>query len=127
MPRLKKSSYLKKITFVLTENRANADEIRKKYFSKAFPLAQAAGMKEIATFKTTMIMGSGNPDGPTYTFSQVMKPQTQHAMILPISKTTNPCALKHGTNSKQSILMSSKNEWKSPLIKQRCIQWHLFG
>lgn len=52
-----------KLTFVLSENKANADEVRQQYFSKAFPLAQAAGMKEITTFKPTMIMGGGNPDG----------------------------------------------------------------
>lgn len=52
-----------RLTFVLTEGQPDADAVRQKYFSYAFPKAQAAGMKEITTFKPTMVMGGGNPDG----------------------------------------------------------------
>jgi uncharacterized protein (DUF1330 family) len=52
-----------KLTFVLSENKPDADSVRQTYFSKAFPLAQAAGMREITTFKPGVIMGNGKPDG----------------------------------------------------------------
>lgn len=52
-----------RLTFVLSENKPDGDAVRQHYFSKAFPLAQAAGMKEITTFKPSVIMGNGKPDG----------------------------------------------------------------
>lgn len=52
-----------RLTFVLSENKPDADAVREKYFAYAFPKAQAAGMKEITTFKPNMIMGGGKPDG----------------------------------------------------------------
>lgn len=52
-----------RLTFVLSENKPNADEVRQKYFSYAFPKAQAVGMKEITTFKPAKLIGTGNPDG----------------------------------------------------------------
>ncbi len=52
------------LTFVLSEGKPGGEEVLKTYFSKAFPLAQEAGMKEITTFKVEKtLMGDGKPEG----------------------------------------------------------------
>ncbi|PUA28345.1 MAG: hypothetical protein B0W54_17950 [Cellvibrio sp. 79] len=52
------------LTFVLSENKPGGEAIQKIYFDNAFPLAQAAGMKELTTFKIDQVVfGEGNPQG----------------------------------------------------------------
>jgi uncharacterized protein (DUF1330 family) len=53
-----------RLTFVLSENRPGGEEIAKTYFSHAFPMSQAAGMREITTFKVEKtFMSDGKPEG----------------------------------------------------------------
>ncbi|GGY80340.1 hypothetical protein GCM10011613_26710 [Cellvibrio zantedeschiae] len=53
-----------RLTFVLSENKPGGEEVAKTYFSKAFPLAQEAGMREITTFKVLKtVLGDGKPEG----------------------------------------------------------------
>lgn len=52
-----------RLTFVLSENKPHAEEVRQRYFAYAFPTAQAAGMKELSTFKPLKVIGEDNPDG----------------------------------------------------------------
>ncbi len=51
------------LTFVLSENKANAEAVREKYFAFAFPAAATAGMKELTTFKPVKLLSEDNPDG----------------------------------------------------------------
>lgn len=53
-----------RLTFVLSENKPGGEEALKTYFSKAFPLAQEAGMRELTTFKVEKnLMGDAKPEG----------------------------------------------------------------
>ncbi len=53
-----------RLTFVLSENRPGGEEVAKTYFSKAFPLAQEAGMRELTTFKVEKnLTGDAKPEG----------------------------------------------------------------
>ena len=52
------------LTFVLTENKPGGETAQKTYFDNALPLAQAAGMRELTTFKIEQVVfGDGNPLG----------------------------------------------------------------
>lgn len=52
------------LTFVLSENRPGGEAAQKIYFDNAFPLAQAAGMRELTTFKVEQVVfGDGKPLG----------------------------------------------------------------
>jgi uncharacterized protein (DUF1330 family) len=53
-----------RLTFVLSESKPGGEEVVKTYFSKAFPLAQEAGMRELTTFKVEKnLMGDAKPEG----------------------------------------------------------------
>lgn len=52
------------LTFVLSENKPGGEVVQKTYFDNAFPLAQAAGMRELSTFKVEQVyFGDGKPLG----------------------------------------------------------------
>ncbi|ACE83657.1 DUF1330 domain-containing protein [Cellvibrio japonicus] len=53
-----------RLTIVFSENKPGGEDVQKKYFEQAFPLAQAAGMQEITTFKVEKTLaGPGKPEG----------------------------------------------------------------
>ena len=39
------------LTFVLSESQPGGEQVAQTYFSQAFPLAQANGMRELTTFR----------------------------------------------------------------------------
>ncbi len=52
------------ITFVLSDSKPGAEKVAEHYFSKAFPLAQANGMRELTTFKVQKTLTGGRaPQG----------------------------------------------------------------
>jgi uncharacterized protein (DUF1330 family) len=52
------------LTFVLSDSKAGGEKVAEFYFSKAFPLAQANGMRELTTFKVQRTLwGERKPQG----------------------------------------------------------------
>ncbi len=52
------------LTFVLSESRPGGEKVAEHYFSRAFPLAQANGMRELTTFRVQKtLVGPGSPQG----------------------------------------------------------------
>ena len=52
------------LTFVLSESRPGGEQVAQNYFSRAFPMAQANGMRELTTFKVQKtLVGGGAPQG----------------------------------------------------------------
>ena len=52
------------LTFVLSDSKPGGEKVAEYYFSKAFPLAQANGMRELTTFKVQKTLyGEGTPQG----------------------------------------------------------------
>lgn len=52
------------LTFVLSDSKAGGEKVAEYYFSKAFPLAQSNGMRELTTFKVQKTLAGGRtPQG----------------------------------------------------------------
>ena len=53
-----------RLTAVISENQPGGEASQQYYFENAFPLAQAAGMRELTTFKVEQVLfGQGSPEG----------------------------------------------------------------
>jgi uncharacterized protein (DUF1330 family) len=52
------------LTFVLSDSRPGGEQVGQTYFSQAFPMAQANGMRELTTFKVQKtLLGERTPQG----------------------------------------------------------------